>query len=172
MLQSCNLVVHHWSASGNMLVLVQVSTELCWIGICLVMITQKLFLTLLNLIVWYGSILIIGPKMRILCSFSVLCKVHLFLEVELKKCILFHCQPWWSLVRWFKFTHKPPYSIGCGKLLLAIWDTSFWTIWSNLDTRDHNTYILVPILVIFSMCHFLMILGPFEYLSKWVVSEN
>ena len=29
--------------------------------------------------------------------------------------------------RWFKFTLKPPYSIACGKLRLAIWDTSFWT---------------------------------------------
>ena len=27
--------------------------------------------------------------------------------------------------RWFKFTLKPPYSIACGKLRLAIWDTSF-----------------------------------------------
>ena len=31
--------------------------------------------------------------------------------------------------RWFKFTLKPPYSIACGKLQLAIWDTSFWTFW-------------------------------------------
>ena len=29
--------------------------------------------------------------------------------------------------RWFKFTLKPPYSIMCSKLQLAIWDTSFWT---------------------------------------------
>ena len=34
-----------------------------------------------------------------------------------------------SLFRWFKFTLKPPYSIVCGKLRLAIWDTSFWTFW-------------------------------------------
>ena len=33
------------------------------------------------------------------------------------------------LIRWFKFTLKPPYSIACGKLRLAIWDTSFWTFW-------------------------------------------
>ena len=33
------------------------------------------------------------------------------------------------LFRWFKFTLKPPYSIACGKLRLAIWDTSFWTFW-------------------------------------------
>ena len=33
------------------------------------------------------------------------------------------------IFRWFKFTHKPPYSITCGKLRLAIWDTSFWTFW-------------------------------------------
>ena len=31
------------------------------------------------------------------------------------------------IFRWFKFTLKPPYSIACGKLRLAIWDTSFWT---------------------------------------------
>ena len=34
-----------------------------------------------------------------------------------------------ELFRWFKFTLKPPYSIACGKLQLAIWDTSFWTFW-------------------------------------------
>ena len=33
------------------------------------------------------------------------------------------------LFRCFKFTLKPPYSIACGKLRLAIWDTSFWTFW-------------------------------------------
>ena len=27
--------------------------------------------------------------------------------------------------RWFKFTLKPPYSIGHDNLRLAIWDTSF-----------------------------------------------
>ena len=32
-------------------------------------------------------------------------------------------------IRWFKLTLKPPYSITCGKLQLAIWDTSFWTFW-------------------------------------------
>ena len=42
--------------------------------------------------------------------------------------------------RWFKFTLKAPYSIMHGKLRLAIWDTSFWTFWSNLDTRDLETY--------------------------------
>ena len=29
------------------------------------------------------------------------------------------------LFRWFKFTLKPPYSIGHDNLRLAIWDTSF-----------------------------------------------
>ena len=33
------------------------------------------------------------------------------------------------IIRWFKFTLKPPYSIAHGKLRLAIWDTSFWTFW-------------------------------------------
>ena len=45
-----------------------------------------------------------------------------------------------SIIRWFKFTLKPPYSITCGKLQLAIWGTSFWTFGSNLDTRDLETY--------------------------------
>ena len=33
------------------------------------------------------------------------------------------------VVRWFKFTLKPSYSITHGKLRLVIWDTSFWTFW-------------------------------------------
>ena len=33
------------------------------------------------------------------------------------------------LFRWFKFTLKPPYSIACGELQLAIRDTSFWIFW-------------------------------------------
>ena len=32
-----------------------------------------------------------------------------------------------AIIKWFKFTLKPPYSITHGKLQLAIWDTSFWT---------------------------------------------
>ena len=54
-----------------------------------------------------------------------------------------------SVFRWFKFTLKPPYSIAHDKLRLAIWDTSFWTF-----------------LVIFEICHFLVIPGPFEYFSE------
>ena len=34
-----------------------------------------------------------------------------------------------QVIRWFKFTLKPPYSIAHDKLRLAIWDTSFWTFW-------------------------------------------
>ena len=34
-----------------------------------------------------------------------------------------------AVIRWFKFTLKPPYSIAHDKLRLAIWDTSFWTFW-------------------------------------------
>ena len=34
-----------------------------------------------------------------------------------------------GIIRWFKFTLKPPYSIAGGKLRLAFWDTSFWTFW-------------------------------------------
>ena len=33
------------------------------------------------------------------------------------------------IFRWFKFALKPPYSIACSKLWLAIWDTSFWAFW-------------------------------------------
>ena len=33
-------------------------------------------------------------------------------------------------------------------------------------------HILGPILVIFEIGHFLMIPGPLEYFSEWVVSEN
>ena len=48
-------------------------------------------------------------------------------ERELLTCI-FGAEHFWTYVfRWFKFTLKPPYSIACGKLQLAIWDTSFWT---------------------------------------------
>ena len=31
------------------------------------------------------------------------------------------------IIRWFKFTLKPPYTIVHGNLSLAIWDTSHWT---------------------------------------------
>ena len=34
-----------------------------------------------------------------------------------------------NIIRWFKFTLKPPYSIVHDKLQLVIWDTSFWTFW-------------------------------------------
>ena len=36
---------------------------------------------------------------------------------------------WVFLIRWFKFTLKPPNRITCDKLQLAIWDTSFWSFW-------------------------------------------
>ena len=55
-----------------------------------------------------------------------------------------------------RFTLKPPYSIGHDKLRMAIWDTSFWTL----------RHILGPILVIFEICQFLTIPGPFEYFSE------
>ena len=47
---------------------------------------------------------------------------------ELLKCC-FRKGSWVHLFRWFKFTLKPPYSIACDKLQLAISDTSFWTFW-------------------------------------------
>ena len=69
------------------------------------------------------------------------------------------------LFRWFKFTLKPAYSIVHDKLWLAIWYTSFWIFWSNLDTRDIETY---PRAYSghFEICHFLAIPGPFEYFSE------
>ena len=33
------------------------------------------------------------------------------------------------IIRWFKFTLKPPNRITRDKLRLAIWDTSAWTFW-------------------------------------------
>ena len=67
--------------------------------------------------------------------------------------------------RWFKFTLKPPYSIAHDKLRLAIWDTSFGlfcSIWTQRTLR----HMLGPILVIFEICQFLTIPGPFEYFSE------
>ena len=43
---------------------------------------------------------------------------------------------------------------------------SFGLFWSNLDTRDLETYPRTPIIVIFEICHFLMTPGPFEYFSE------
>ena len=63
--------------------------------------------------------------------------------------------------RWFKFTLKPPYSIGHDNLRLAIWDF-LAQIWTQVTLR----HILGPILVIFEICQFLMIPGPFEYFSE------
>ena len=39
------------------------------------------------------------------------------------------------VIRWFKFTLKPPYSIAHDKLRLAIWDTSFWTFWLKFGNK-------------------------------------
>ena len=61
------------------------------------------------------------------------------------------------IFRWFKFTLKPPNRITCDKLRLAIWDF-FGRIWTQWTLR----HILGPILVIFDICHFLTIPGPFE----------
>ena len=41
------------------------------------------------------------------------------------------------LFRWFKFTLKPPYSIACSKLQLAIWNTSFCTFWVKFGHKGH-----------------------------------
>ena len=79
--------------------------------------------------------------------------------------------PWknlvnFSFIRWFKFTLKPPYSIMHSKLRLAIWDTSFWTFWLKFGQQGTLRHILWPILVIFEICQFLTISGPFEYFSE------
>ena len=68
--------------------------------------------------------------------------------------------------RWFKFTLKPPYSIAHGKLRLAIWDTFFSTFWLKFGHKGTLRHILGPILVIFEICQFLTIPGPFEYFSE------
>ena len=67
--------------------------------------------------------------------------------------------------RWFKFTLKPPNRITHDKLWLAIWDTSFWTFWLKFGHKGPWD-ILGPILVIFKICQFLTIPGPFEYISE------
>ena len=71
-----------------------------------------------------------------------------------------------SVFRWFKFTLKPPYSIVHDKLRLAIWDTSFWTFLAQIWTQGTLRHILGPILVIFEICQFLTIPGPFEYFPE------
>ena len=71
-----------------------------------------------------------------------------------------------DLFRWFKFTLKPPYSIAHGKLRLAIWETSFWTFFAQIWTQGTSRHILEPIMVIFKICQFLTIPGPFEYFSE------
>ena len=44
---------------------------------------------------------------------------------------------------------------------------------AQIWTQGTLRHILGPILVIFEICQFLTIPGPFEYFSeKWVVSEN
>ena len=44
------------------------------------------------------------------------------------------------IFRWFKFTLKPPYSITHDKLGLLFGTLPFGLFWSNLDTRDLETY--------------------------------
>ena len=46
-----------------------------------------------------------------------------------------HAENFNMLFRWFKFTLKPPYSIACSELRLAIRDTSFWTFWLKLEHK-------------------------------------
>ena len=39
------------------------------------------------------------------------------------------------LIRWFKFTLKPPYSEASERSLLAIWDTSHWNFFVKFGLR-------------------------------------
>ena len=61
---------------------------------------------------------------------------------------------------------------------MANYDWPFGTLpfglfWLKFWTQGTLRYILGPILVIFEICQFLTIPGPFEYFfRKWVVSEN
>ena len=94
----CNFLEHHLShlsASESRLELVLSQMELCWTGIFRVLITQMLLLVWLILWVQYGSSLTWGPGMRTFCILSILHRAHLFLVVELVKCILFLHLPWW-----------------------------------------------------------------------------
>ena len=75
----------------------------------------------------------------------------------------------YPVFRWFKFTLKPPYSIAIGKLRLAIWDTSFWT-WSNLDTRDLETYPRTYSGHFWNMSIFVDSRAVWVLFRKWVVS--
>ena len=61
----------------------------------------------------------------------------------------------WSIFRWCKFTQI---TIGHLNWPFGI----FGQIWAQGTLRD----ILGPILVIFEMCHFLTVPGPFEYFSE------
>ena len=71
------------------------------------------------------------------------------------------------IIRWFKFTLKPPYSGASEHSLLAIWDTSHWNFLSNLDLRQLKTSLMT------SYCQLLVTPGPFEYFGhNWVSSEN
>ena len=68
------------------------------------------------------------------------------------------------IFRWFKFTLKPPYSIAHDKLRLAIWDTLDFL--AQIWTQGTLRHMLGPILVIFEICQFLTIPGPFEYFPE------
>ena len=54
----------------------------------------------------------------------------------------------------------------CGKLQLAIWDTSFLDFLAQIWTQGTLRHILGPFLAIFEICQFLTIPGPFEYFSE------
>ena len=66
-----------------------------------------------------------------------------------------------DIVKWNKWNHAKV--LEQTKERLLEWVNVFLGGLSNFNTMDFETY---PILVIFDTCHFLMIPGPFKYLSE------
>ena len=40
-----------------------------------------------------------------------------------------------AIIRWFKFTLKPPYTVAIGNFFLAIWDTSHWNFFVKFGLK-------------------------------------
>ena len=71
---------------------------------------------------------------------KTLIKFLLFPTLKTEKFLLFPTLgSKFLLFRWFKFTLKPPYTVGHEKLLSLIWDTSQGIFFSNLDSRQLMT---------------------------------
>ena len=70
------------------------------------------------------------------------------------------------------FRCKPPKGIAIGKFQLTIWGHFLLDFFGQIWTQWNLRYILGHILVIFDICHFLMIPGQFEYFSKKRVASG